>query len=160
MIKDVNRALLIAGTLSILAAILHIAVIFGGPDWYRFFGAGEEMAQMAEQGQLYPIIVTLFIVGILTTWGLYAYSGAKYIRRLPFLRLCLVLITVVYCIRGVYGFFVPVFFDHPYVQDLGPAFWVWSSTICLLIGLTHLFGVRQSWQYLTQRSDKHMDNTR
>jgi hypothetical protein len=32
------------GILSAIAALLHAAVIAGGPDWYRFFGAGEEMA--------------------------------------------------------------------------------------------------------------------
>lgn len=36
-----NKYLMIGGILSMLAALLHVAVIFGGPDWYRFFRAGE-----------------------------------------------------------------------------------------------------------------------
>lgn len=146
--NDRNIALLIAGTLSMLAAVLHIAVIFGGPDWYRFFGAGEQIAQMAEQGKAYPIIVTLFIAAVLATWGLYAYSGAKLIIRLPFLRICLILIAAVYCIRGSYGYFVPLVSNDPYVQNLGLGFWVWSSAICLAIGIVHVIGIKQSWQYL------------
>ena len=55
-------AILIAGVLSLLVAILHIAIVFAGAEWYRFFGAGEQMAKMAEQGSLIPAIVTLAIL--------------------------------------------------------------------------------------------------
>ncbi|MCT7653981.1 hypothetical protein MBH78_02710 [Oceanimonas sp. NS1] len=46
---------------SLLAALLHLAVIAGGPDWYRFFGAGEQMAKLAEQSSWYPALLTLMI---------------------------------------------------------------------------------------------------
>jgi hypothetical protein len=39
-----NRPLLWGGALSLVAALLHIAIIVGGPAWYRFFGAGEALA--------------------------------------------------------------------------------------------------------------------
>ncbi len=46
-----GRALLtVAASLSFIAAALHVAIIFGGGDWYRFFGAGEAMASLAESG--------------------------------------------------------------------------------------------------------------
>lgn len=51
--------LVIAGSLSFLAALLHIIVVIGGPDWYRFFGAGESMAVMAERGSLKPTIIDI-----------------------------------------------------------------------------------------------------
>ena len=44
--------------------------------------------------------------------------------RLPLLRVCLILITLVYCVRGIYGFFVPLFSSDPYVQNLGMGLWV------------------------------------
>ena len=31
-----NRNLMIAGGLSLLASSLHVAIVFGGPAWYRF----------------------------------------------------------------------------------------------------------------------------
>ncbi|MBE2200492.1 MAG: hypothetical protein IAE79_17890 [Anaerolinea sp.] len=37
--------LTLGGVFSIGIAILHIAIIFGGAPAYRYFGAGEEMAQ-------------------------------------------------------------------------------------------------------------------
>lgn len=48
-----NNLLVSAGYLSFFAALLHVSCIFGGPSWYRFFGAGEHMAQMAANGDLY-----------------------------------------------------------------------------------------------------------
>ncbi len=42
-----NTPLIIGGYLSFVAALLHISCIFGGPEWYRFFGAGERMATLA-----------------------------------------------------------------------------------------------------------------
>lgn len=85
-----NTQLVIAGSLSILAALLHISCIFGGPDWYLFFGAGQRMAQLAAQGDPYPTIVTLIVASILTGWGLHALSGAGVIFKLPLLKTCLV----------------------------------------------------------------------
>jgi hypothetical protein len=42
--------LILAGAGSLAASILHLACIAGGPEWYRFFGAGERMARMAARG--------------------------------------------------------------------------------------------------------------
>ena len=35
---------------SAIAALAHLGCIIFGGDWYRFFGAGEQMARMAEAG--------------------------------------------------------------------------------------------------------------
>ncbi len=148
--KQTNGFLTVAGVLSFIAAMLHLAVIAGGPDWYRFFGAGEELAVMAEQGSIYPTLITLGITGVLATWGLYAWSGAGILFRLPFLRTCLVLITAVYSIRGLYGFFVPALSDHPSVTSVGVEFRIWSSLICLIFGVVHVIGLRQRWSYLSE----------
>ncbi|WP_096085713.1 hypothetical protein [Agaribacterium haliotis] len=144
-----NTPLLIAGGLSFSAALAHIAVIFGGPDWYRAFGAGEQLATMAAQGKAYPTIITLAIAAVLTTWALYALSGAKLIIRLPLLRSCLVLISAVYCTRGIYGFFLPFVIQTPHVQAMGLKFWFTSSSICLVIGLFYAAGLKQAWPEIT-----------
>ena len=60
--------------------MLHLAIIAGGPDWYRFFGAGEGMARMAERGMLKPALITLGIAAILAVWAAYAFAGAGLIR--------------------------------------------------------------------------------
>ena len=138
-----NHFLIAGATLSAFAAILHLGCIVFGASWYRFFGAGEQMAQMADAGRWYPIVVTIAIALVLATWSLYALSGAGVVGRLPFLQVVLCLITGVYLLRGLAVL--------PLVAlGLGRSttFWWWSSAICLIIGAVHLVGLRQVWSRL------------
>jgi hypothetical protein len=138
-----NAALLLAAALDAIAALLHLAVIAGGPAWYRFFGAGERMARMAEARRRAPTLITLAIAGVLTAWGAYALSGAGLLPALPLRAPVLCAITAVYFLRGLA--IVPAL-----VGPRGPAtgFWIWSSLICLGIGSVHLVGVVQRWAAL------------
>ena len=138
-----NKLFLIAGGLSAVAALLHLGCIYFGASWYRFFGAGEQMAQWAEQGLIKPTLITLFIFSVLSVWAMYAFSAAGLILRLPLLRLGLVLITAVYLVRGIAGFF---FYATP--MGRSPEFWLWSSGICLTIGVIHSVALALSWQKL------------
>ena len=141
-----NNQLIIAGSLSVLAALLHICCIFGGPDWYLFFGAGQRMAQLASQGDPYPTIVTLVIASILTGWGLYAFSGAGVIFKLPLLKTCLVLITTIYFVRGFAGLVVPFLTSDPVVHQNSITFWFVSSIICCVYGAFYLLGTVKLWR--------------
>lgn len=141
--KISNYLLFVGGTLSLLASLTHIAIIFGGPNWYRFFGAGEKMAQMAAHGEIYPIAVTLFIAAILLFWALYGFSGAGIIPRLPFMRFCLVAISAVYLMRGFMPFLIMPLFPH-----IGDTFWIISSAICAIIGICYGLGTSQMWRSL------------
>ena len=134
--------LILAGCLSALAALLHVAVIFGGPDWYRFFGAGEELARMAERGMIQPTLITLAISAILAIWAAYAFSGAGLIRRLPLLRTGLVVITLIYLARGL--LVLPALVMGVPLDAFG---W-WSSLIVLGYGLAYLIGTWRAWPAL------------
>lgn len=140
--------LVIAGLFSFLAAILHIGVVIGGPNWYRFFGAGESMALMAEKDSLKPTVITLSIALVLTVWGAYAWSGAGILPKMPFIKLALSAISAIYLLRGLGGLVAPFVTNHPQVTQNSTAFWVWSSATCLLIGLVHLIGVVARWPTL------------
>lgn len=136
--------LAIGGGLSLVAAALHLACIVGGPGWYRFFGAGEGMARMAEQGDWRPALITLCVAAALTVAGAYAFSGAGLIPRLPLLRIALVVISAVYLLRGLV-LFMPSALQRP---DLTMTFLVWSSAIVLVIGLIHAIGTWRAWNTL------------
>ena len=138
-----NVFLIIAGILSALAAILHLGCIYFGASWYRFFGAGEDMAVLAEQGSIQPTLITSGIVLVLSVWSLYAFSAAGIIFRLPLIRLALILITLIYLVRGIGGFFL---INSP--MGNSPEFWLWSSAICLTFGIFHLVGLKQQWESL------------
>ena len=140
-----NHWLAAGGILSLLAAILHLAVIAGGSEWYRFFGAGEGMARMAERGSLYPVLVTLAIAALLAIWAAYAFSGAGLIRRLPLIRTALVLISAVYLLRGFAP--IPLLVLKP--QGV-TAFTLWSSLIVSAYGICYAVGTWRAWPFLSR----------
>lgn len=135
--------LIVAAALSAAAALLHLGCIVGGPDWYRFFGAGGGMARAAARGELRPPLITLGIATVLAVWAAYAASGAGLIPRLPLLRTALVAITAVYLIRALA--FLPLHYWRPQHSD---AFAIWSSAIVLIYGVAHLIGVMRAWRHL------------
>ena len=139
-----NNSLLVAAALSGLAAALHIAIIFFGAPWFRFFGAGDRMADLAASGHWYPTFLTLLITVVLSVWALYALSGAGIIRSLPLLRTALCFITAVYLLRGVAG--IPLLVLP---SQQGALFWLWSSALALAFGLVHLRGLLQVWPRLS-----------
>lgn len=93
--------LLLGGAISTAIALLHGIIIFVGAPAYRYFGAGEEMARMAEGGSIFPAALTAFIALVFGVFAAYAFSGAKVIRRLPLLRTGLLTIGSIYLLRGL-----------------------------------------------------------
>ena len=102
------------------------------------------MAIMAEQGNIQPTIITSGIAFVLVIWSLYAFSAAGLIIQLPFVRTIVVIITSIYLLRGLAGFF---FVNQPLGRT--PEFWLWSSSICLVIALAHIVGLKQVWLKFT-----------
>ena len=133
-----NLFLIAGGVLSILAALLHIGIIIGGPNWYRFFGAGEKIAVMAEQKQWWPAIITSLIALVLFVWGLYAFSGAGLLSTLPLLKPILVVISCIYLMRGLV--LLPALFFFPEKVNF---FAVWSSVVSFLFGFCYAIGTYQ-----------------
>lgn len=136
--------LVAGGILSLLASLLHVACIFGGPAWYRFLGAGERMARMAEAGRAEPAVMTAGIAAVLGLAAAYAFSGAGLIGRLPLLRVGLAVISSVYLARGFVAL-RPALLGRP---DLSPSFLLWSSLIVLIFGLVHAIGTWRAWSTL------------
>jgi len=136
----------IGGVCSTIVGLLHIVIVYYGAPAYRFFGAGEEMAVMSEKGSMLPAVVTLIIALVFILWGLYAFSGVGLIRRLPKLRLGLVIIGSIYTLRGVLIFFqifeITVLNESLVINDLV------FSIVSLFIGIVYLAGMRIGWQML------------
>jgi hypothetical protein len=142
--KPRNLWLIAGGILSAAAAALHVGVIVGGPSWYRFFGAGEQMARMAERGEAMPAMITAAIAATLAAWAAYAFAGADLIRRLPLMRTALVAISGVYLARGL--LIVPAL-----AQPNAAAFDIWSSLIVLGYGIVYAVGTAQAWPGLSRK---------
>ena len=141
-----NPALVMGGLLSVAASLLHIGCIIGGPSWYRFFGAGEGVAQAAERGEALPAILTTGIATILAIWAAYAFSGAGLLPRLPLLRTGLVVISAIYLLRGLV--LIPALVING--SSVIP-FVLWSSLIVLVYGLAYAVGTWIAWPSLKPR---------
>lgn len=141
-----NPWLIAGGWLSLAASLLHIACIIGGPDWYRFFGAGEDIARAAERGAWMPIIITLFIAAVLATWAVYAFGAAGLVGRLPLTRAALTAISLVLILRALAGLV-----GHVWRPDLSDSFMLWSSLIVLALGLCFAIGTWQAGPALSNK---------
>ncbi|WP_348733937.1 hypothetical protein [Rheinheimera texasensis] len=141
-----NKYLLAAAFCCGLAALAHAGCMLFGAAWYRFLGAGEQMAQLAEQGHWYPIVVTGAITFILLLWACYALSAAGVMRRLALTRLALVLISSILLLRGLaFAWLMPLFPENSLL------FWLVSSGICLLMGALFAVGSWQQWPKLSAK---------
>ena len=128
--------------LTAAAALLHVAIILGGPAWYRFFGAGERMARLAARGAASPLVLTAGIAVVLAGWALYGFSGAGMIGRLPLLRPVLVLIAGVYGARGILGIPAVLLTNGPYAAELRGRmpFMIGTSLVCLALAACYAAG--------------------
>ena len=145
MFIDYNLALVVGGGLSFTAALLHLAVVAGGPSWYHLFGAGRGFVRAAQAGRWYPAVITLAIAAVLAVFALYALSAAALMPALLLLRPVLCMITLIYLIRGVAG---PLVLRNTGRSDR----FIWiSSAVCLVFGLVHLLGLVQVWTLLDER---------
>jgi hypothetical protein len=144
MMRSGNQWLKSGGILSFVVALLHLVIIFVGAPAYRYFGAGEDMATAAESGSAFPAMMTLALVAVFTIWGLYASSGAGVIRRLPLLRIALLLIGAIYTLRGVFVF-QQIFQIATSSVQVEPREVVFSL-VSLVIGLTYLVGTAINWK--------------
>jgi len=135
--------------LSFAVALLHIVIILIGAPAYRYFGAGEDMATAAESGSVFPAVLTLILAVMFATWGFYGLSGVGAIRRLPLLKIVLILIGIIYALRGLAVFqqFFQVATSSARVAPREIVF----SLVSLVIGSAYLIGTILNWGRLSTK---------
>ena len=79
----------LAAAIATLGSAIHIGAIFGGADWYAFFGAPPRIVESARTGTPLAPLSAAAIAGLMALCAAYACSAAGLIRRLPLLRLML-----------------------------------------------------------------------
>jgi hypothetical protein len=134
----------LAATASFAIALLHLVIIFMGPEAYAYFGA-VDLGALKDQGSRVPDLITLGLVAVFSLFGLYALSGAGMIRRLPLLRTGIIAIGSIYTLRGLVFFLDLVRF----VQGAGyPLRQTVFSAVALGTGLAYLIGTARRWSSL------------
>lgn len=140
--KNYKRILLFVGVITIVTALLHAAMGFL-PTVSLYFGAPEALVQ----NNYVLIIACILIAIIIAIFGLYAISGAGYIRPLPWVKLVLAAISSLFILRGI--LFIPElmivlgFLDVSF--PVAPRYVVFSFGI-FLVGLVYSVGTVGGWR--------------
>lgn len=146
MADEGKGILKIAAFFGFVIVAVHVVIVFIGAPAYRFFGASERIARLAETGSLFPPLITLFFTAVLIVFTLYTLSAAEMIARLPCLKIVLPGITLVYLLRPL-PTLLPIL--HPGHGDLPHGAGAEGFALFfLLIGLCNLAGTIRSWKRL------------
>jgi len=140
--------LILAGVLSFCAALFQ-AVIGFVPEWSAAFGAGDMLAS----NPTLLLISALLVALLLAIFGFYGLSGAGIIRRLPWLRLGLLVIGFLYFLVGIY--FIPqmlaVLGILPSTQPV-PIYLLLITFGALVACLAYLIGLAVNWKRLSSKT--------
>lgn len=139
-----SRWLTAAALLCFGIALLHAAMIFLDPKAYAYFGA-PQLARAKARGYAYPDQMTVGLVLVFAAFGAYALSGAGRMRRLPLLRVGLVLIGAVFTLRGL-ALFVQLF--QLATGTGAPPRNAVFSLVSLITGVAFLAGTLPRWRSL------------
>ncbi len=139
--------LVLAGALSFCAALFQ-AVIGFIPEWSAAFGAGDALVS----NPTLLLISAILVAFLLVIFGFYGLSGAGIIRRLPWLRLGLLVSGLLYSLVGIY--FVPqmmvVLGILPSPQPV--SIYLLLITFGALVAcLAYLIGLAVNWKRLSRK---------
>jgi hypothetical protein len=137
-----SRWLTAAAALCFVIALVHVAIIFMSPYAYGFVGV-PQLGRMKAAGSAYPDTMSAGLTLVFAGFGAYALSGAGRIRRLPLLRVALVLIGAVFTLRGLV--LVPQLVQLAMGDGAPPRMAVFSL-VSLVTGVAFLAGTRSRWR--------------
>ena len=142
----INILLIIAAMTSVLSAVSQLLMILGGVPAYENMGAGKVLTSMVAAGSSTPAMLFSVLALLLFIAACYALSGAGVFRKLPALRGVLLVIGLLYCLRG--GYLVYAYIDHPHI--LTPYLYI-SSVFYFIAGLVHIIGTIVAWEDIYYR---------
>ena len=131
----------LGGYINIFIAIAHILCLFWADAFFAYTGVGENMQRNAAINPILPYVITILVAIAFFIFGLYGLSAADKFRKLPFLKIGVFAIAVVYMGRGVVGTVINVF-----VEPIFLWYHLLFSFCALGIGLLYLTGGLKKWK--------------
>lgn len=133
-----RTSLIIGGIGLVMAGLLHVVVLIGGPSWIAFVGAPASVVESARAGTWLAPVTTLAIAGVLLIWAAYAFSAAGWLHRLPFRNWVLGIVAAVLILRGLLAGPMMVQANYAAAFDV---FHVAMSVVVLVLGCLLAFGL-------------------
>ncbi|MEW6982504.1 hypothetical protein AAD001_07610 [Colwelliaceae bacterium 6471] len=129
-----SKLLISAGIIASASAIWHLLCIFGGPSWFAFARAPQQIIDSAQQGTLLAPIGTVVVAGLMFACTAFAFSAVGLIRKVPLLKPALITIAVLCTLRGLSA--IPVF-----TNSTGLDIWqIVASTVWFYVGICFIAG--------------------
>lgn len=134
-----STLLISAGAIASASAIWHLLCIIGGPGWFVFARAPQQIIESALQGTMLAPISTIIIATLMFACTMFAFSGAGLIRKLPLLKSALITMASLCVLRallGITSLVVSIGFDI--WQFVASSVWLYVG-ICFAIGSLEQF---------------------
>ena len=126
--------LISAGIISFAAAIWHLLCILGGPSWFAFARAPQQIIASSVQGTWLAPIGTIMVAGLMFACAIFAFSAAGLMRKVPLTMPALMTIATLCILRGLSA--IPNF-----VTNSGPDIWqIVASTVWFYVGVCFTIG--------------------
>lgn len=129
-----SKLLISAGAIASASAVWHLLCIFGGPSWFIFARAPQQIIESAQQGTLLAPFGTIIVASLMFACTVFAFSAVGIIRKVPFIKSALITIAILCTLRGIIA--IPVL-----VTPAGLDVWqIIASSIWFYVGICFIAG--------------------
>ena len=129
-----SKLLISAGIIASASSLWHLLCIFGGPSWFAFARAPQQIIDSAQQGTLLAPIGTIFVAALMFACSIFAFSAVGLIRKVPLIKSALFTIAILCTLRG--GIFIPTLITSAELdlwQIIASSVWFYVG-ICFIAG--------------------------
>lgn len=139
-----GKLLISAGFIASAAAIWHLLCILGGPSWFAFARAPQQIIESAQQGTMIAPIGTIIVATLMFACTIFAFSAAGLIRKVPLVKPAVMTIATLCSLRGLIA--IPEF-----TNSAGLDIWqIVASIVWFCVGICFIAGSAE--QYRVGRS--------
>jgi hypothetical protein len=135
-----SKLLVSAGIIASIAALWHLLCIIGGPSWFEFARAPQQIINSSREGTLLAPLGTIIIASLMFACTLFAFSGAGFIRKVPLLKPALITISFLCTFRALLA--IPIL-----IKPNGYDIWeIVASSVWLYVGVCFIFGTIEQYK--------------
>lgn len=137
----ISKFLISAGVIAAASAVWHLLCILGGPSWFAFARAPQQIIESAQQGTLLAPIGTVIVAGLMFACTIFAFSAVGLIRKVPLLKPALITISLLCTLRGLIA--IPFL-----VTTTGLDVWeVIASSVWFYVGICFIVGSIEQYRF-------------
>ncbi len=137
-----SKLLISAGVIASASALWHLFCILGGPSWFAFARAPQQIIDSAQQGTYLAVVGTVIVATLMFACTVFAFSSSGLIRRVPLVKPALASIALLCILRALVAI--------PYLlTPTGIDIWeVIASSVWLYVGICFMLGFMQEYRPL------------